>query len=183
MDIFVILYQWKIVILNLSEVKMLYIIRGTSCSGKDTFINKNFDEHCVLSSDKIRLLLTNDMKDQSKNKMVFEYLKHTLELRLTNGCFYTVINATNLKYRDVDDYVQMAKKLGFPVTVISIDPPSLEELYRRSKERGENGGLFVPDEVIFRHYNTYYEAIPRFMELANDGEFKFVRVNQKGELV
>lgn len=163
---------------------MIFIIRGTSCSGKDTFIEKHFKEHCVLSSDKFRLMLIDNMKDQSKNGVVFENIKHILEQRLRFGVAYTVINATNLKYKDCQDYFDLAERFGENVTVISIDPPSLEVLFERSKNRGSLGGLEVPNEVIERHYNSYFTSMDRFIEVTGKSDkFSFVRINQDWDFV
>lgn len=163
---------------------MIYIIRGTSCSGKDTFIQHQWGfDHVVLSSDNIRKILTNDVADQSRNSMVFDYLKHTLELRLMNGCPYTVINATNLKYKDVEDYVNLAEKYGSKATVISIKPPEISELIKRSSERAALGGLNVPTHVIEKHYNTYTTSMPRFIEVAKEGKIKFVEIDQKWNII
>lgn len=161
---------------------MVFIIRGTSCSGKDTFINKYFAPHTVLSSDMIRLQLFNNMKDQSKNKIVFEHLRHVLEMRLAFGAPYTVVNATNLKTKDVREYLDIANKLGADVTIISIDPPAIEELIRRSDQRELNGGLGIPDEVFQRHVPSYWNSMPAFEEMAKKGEFKWIRIGQDEEI-
>lgn len=163
---------------------MIFLIRGTSCSGKDRFCDAYFPEHTVLSSDKIRLLLLNDMKDQSKNAIVFEHLRHVLELRLRFGTPFTVVNATNLKFKDVTEYIDLAEKYGTDVTVISIDPPSVEELIARRDKRVSEGGLYVPDEVFSKHHAAYYNCMDRFIEAESQySNFKFVRVDQTLEIV
>ena len=152
-------------------------MRGTTCSGKDRFCDARFPKHTILSSDKIRLELTNDMSDQSKNSIVFDELRRRLELRLRLGAPYTVVNATNLKFKDVVQYVELAEKYGTNVVVLSIDPPSIEELKRRRDERVSEGGLSVPDAVIERHHNAYTAGMSRFESNEYDN-FKFIRVEQ-----
>lgn len=163
---------------------MIFLIRGTSCSGKDTFISKHFPEHTVLSSDKFRMMLFNDVLDQSKNQIMFEHLRNVLELRMQFGCPFTVINATNLKFKDCRPYFDLADKFHQGVTVISIDPPSVDELDRRSTERGMAGGLHVPRGVLERHFTSYYNCMPRFIEaMRMSSAYVFIRVGQDGEII
>lgn len=163
---------------------MLFIMRGCSNTGKDHFCNSNFTEHCVLSSDKIRLLLLNSVEDQTKNGFVFEHLRHVLDLRLRFGCEYTVVNATCLKFKDVTDYINLARKYGAKVTFISIDPPDIKDLIQRNNARGEAGGLRVPESVFAKHLMSYWSAMPRFEEEArNSIDVKWVRINQDWEIV
>lgn len=165
---------------------MLFIMRGTSCSGKDTLIEKHFEAHTVLSSDWYRKVLTNDITNQQQNGIVFDTIHKLVEARLKNRLPYTVLNATNLKMKSSSDVLDIAEKYGENVTVISIDPPEVEELIRRSKARSEAGGLYVPEDVLKRHYDTYYAAMPAFMERAMksvDNEFTFIRIDQNGNVV
>ncbi len=166
---------------------MLFIMRGTSCSGKDRFIDLNFERHMVLSSDWYRKVLTNDVSNQQQNGLVFDTIRNLLEIRLKNRVPYTVINATNLKLKSVKEFLELAWLYGERVTVISIDPPAcedpLKELVRRSHERASQGGLFVPEEVFAKHLESYQNSLPSFEERAMKGEFLFVRIDQAYEIV
>lgn len=161
---------------------MIFIVRGTTCSGKDTLVKRYFNEHCVLSSDKIRLTLLDNISEQSGSEEVFKYLRHTLEQRLRFGTNHTVINATNLRFSDCVEYIDIAKKFGRKVNVISIDPPPLEVLLQRSNDRV--GDSEVSQETIERHIARYNSCMPRFIEYAKeDPAFTFTRVNQNYEVV
>lgn len=159
---------------------MLFIMRGASCSGKDSFIKKNFTDHTVLSSDWYRKVLTNDESNQQQNGLVFDTMRQILEIRLKNRVPYTVINATNLKMKSISEFMVLARKFGEKVTVISIDPPTVEELHRRSCGRSENGGLYVPLEVLQRHHDSYFNSLVGFEKYAQDNSdsFSFVRIDQ-----
>lgn len=164
---------------------MIFIMRGTSCSGKDTFISKYFEPHTVLSSDWYRRVLTNEIGNQQQNGLVFDLIYDVLEKRLKNRLPYTVMNSTNLKMKDASRTIEMAKQYGEKVTVISIDPPELKELVRRSTSRGESGGLFVPEEVLERHWRSYYNSLLGFMEAEKNsfGQLNFIRMDQEHNLV
>lgn len=165
---------------------MLFIMRGTSCSGKDRFIDKNFERYAVLSSDWYRQVLTNDISNQRENGLVFDTIRQLLEIRLKNRVPYTVINATNLKLKSIKEFLELAYNYGEKVTVISIDPPEegLLELMARSKHRSEKeGGLFVPEEVLEKHLKTYQDSLLTFEDRAMRGEFLFVRIDQNYDIV
>lgn len=161
---------------------MIYVMRGTNASGKDRFVTANFMPHTVLSSDQMRLQLFDDVTEQKTSEIVFEQLKQMLELRLRYGVNYTVMNATHLRYADVDPYVQLARKFGHEVTVISIDPPPLDELVRRTKLYPAGAKATV--ETLTKHLNRYENSIPRFEEVAaQNWYFNFKRITQDWELV
>lgn len=161
---------------------MIYVMRGTNASGKSTFAHGHFKNHTILSSDKLRLMLFDDVTEQKTSEVVFEQLKQMLELRLRYGVAYTVMDATHLRYADVDPYVQLARKFGREVTVISLDPPPLEELVQRAKQYP--AGAKATLESLTRHTNRYHNSIPRFEEVANEHwDFNFKRITQDWGLV
>jgi predicted kinase len=165
---------------------MLFLMRGTSCSGKGTLIKKHFEPHTVLSSDWYRQVLTNDITNQQQNGLVFQTIDQLLEHRLKNRLPYTVIDATNIKLKSAAGPLELAEKYGEKVTVISIDPPELNELIRRSEQRASEGGLYVPEEVLHRHWEGYWTSMPAFIERAakgNDNEFTFIRIDQNYDVV
>lgn len=161
---------------------MIYVMRGTNASGKDTFVKQHFMPHTVLSSDQLRLQLFDNVCEQRTSEVVFDMLKQMLELRLRYGVAYTVMNATHLRYADVEPYVQLARKFGREVTLISIDPPPLEELVRRSKLYPAGAKASV--ESLTKHINRYHNSLPRFEEVASEcWDFNFKRLNQNYEVI
>lgn len=163
---------------------MIFLIRGTSCSGKDTFCDKHFPSHTVLSSDQIRLQLLNDMKDQTKNAIVFDHLRLLLDMRIRFGSPFTVVNATNLKFKDIHAYLDIAQTYGEEVTVISIDPPSVDELVRRMEKRSSEGGLEIPVSVLEKHHDSYFNCMDRFVEATEMySNYAFVRIDQEWNIV
>jgi len=163
---------------------MIFVLRGTSCSGKDYFAERHFAAHTILSSDGFRKMLFDRVEEQANNRIVFDTLNSILEQRLRFGVAYTVVNATSLKFKDCATYFELAKKFGVAITVISIDPPGTDVLLARNESRGAAGGLKVPEEVIHRHLNSYYTGMERFVDAQKEFDnYTFIRINQQWEIV
>lgn len=163
---------------------MLFIMRGTSCSGKSTFIEQHFAKECVFSSDKFREMLCGDASSQRHNKRVFEILHEIIEFRISSRVEYTVYDATNLKIRDTSAVLELAKKYGCPVTIISIRPPSIGELLDRNNHRKELTGMDIPVHVIQNHYDRYFNCMSDYIkEAENNTLVKFVEIDQDYEVI
>lgn len=165
---------------------MLYILRGTTCSGKDALANKFFPKNTVVSSDYFRELLTGDVASQRRNQEVFSMLNRVVESRLEHRVNITVYNATNLRMKDCSNVIELCKKWHTPYTILSLQPPSKEELFERSKKRGLGGGLFVPMDIIDKHYERYYNinTTENFeQEAINSPLCEFVEIGQDYEVI
>lgn len=163
---------------------MLYIMRGTSCSGKDTFIQNHGLEEFTLSSDNFRLMLLGDMGAQHANKLVFDTLHRILEERLKERTVITVVNATNLKMQSVKPLISLARQYAVPVTVVSIIPPGIDELKERAESRFITGnGPKMPDHVLERHLQQYESCKPAFMTYSCYDKYKFVEIDQDWNIV
>jgi predicted kinase len=128
-------------------------------------------------------MLCGSVREQSKNKIVFDKIKEFLDFRLSCGVKYTVIDATNLRFNEVRDYLDIAGKYHTPVTIISIDPPSVEELRRRTLKRGNEGGLVTPFDILEKHHERYYSQMNSFIKNEITLNYKFVRVGQDLEIL
>ena len=159
---------------------MLFIMRATSCSGKDRFIDIHFhNRNHVLSSDDFREILLGDRASQQQNTVVFDTIHSILETRFINRVSWTVLNATNLRIKDCNKTIELCKKYGIPFTVISIQPPTVEELILRNQKRASQGGLDIPDNVFSRHVERYYNNLSNFhLEANNNPLCKFIEIDQ-----
>lgn len=164
---------------------MIFLMRGTTCSGKDTFIKQHFNEEsAVFSSDKFRKMLCGDVHIQQFNNKVFETMHEIIEFRVANRVDYTVYNATNLKMKDASSIIEIAKKYQCPVTIISIKPPEIEELHRRNNKRHMEEGFLIPENVITKHYERYFNCMDRFVEEATyNGLVKLIEIDQDYEVI
>lgn len=159
---------------------VIFILRGPNCVGKDKFANEHFAANCVLSTDAFRLQLFDDTsKANNGSAMVYELLKNTLEMRLRFGCNYTVINSTNLKFGECADYITLAKRFKRTVKFISFDPPPVDVLIARYKQRDTDEHVDFEKQVA-----RYHSLLPRFQEVAMyDTGIELVRINQDWEIV
>lgn len=147
---------------------MLFIMRGTSCSGKDTFINQRFpDSTNVISSDFFRQMLFGDISNQRNNDEVFAHMHGILEKRLISKVEWTVLNATHLRLRDMQPAIELCKKYHTPFTILSIQPPSIEELKERNEKRAIETGFKVPEYVLERHHERYFACMPTIVQEAS----------------
>lgn len=166
---------------------MIILMRGTSCSGKGTFIRDNFGDEIknhVLSSDQFRELLCGTITEQRQNKMVFDTIRMILENRLTNRVPLTILDSTHLRFKDCIEVVDLGKKYHTPVMVISIKPPSMEELKARNEARRDDTGFYVPEGVLENHYNRYTASMEPFIKEAMYNEyFKFTEIDQEYEVI
>lgn len=165
---------------------MLFIMRGASCSGKDTFINQTFGESCphVISSDDMRVKLTGDVSKQDYNTRVFELMEEFVKTRVLNGADYTVINATNLRMKDTRRFIELGKELKSRMVMISIAPPAPTELIKRAEARELEGGLRTPDGVLYKHYERYENCKKAFLNEATYNDlFQFIEINQEQEVI
>jgi predicted kinase len=160
-------------------------MRGTTLSGKDTFISKHFkDGSAIFSSDHFRKMLCGDVHVQQFNNKVFHMMHEIIEFRIANRVDYTVYNATNLKIKDASTIIELAKKYQCPVTVISIQPPDVETLHKRNKKRNMEEGFLIPDNVIEKHYDRYSNCMKAFEDEAyNNHLVKLIEIDQDYEVV
>lgn len=164
---------------------MLFIMRGTSLSGKDTFINSTFNRpNNVLSSDNFRELLFGDMSYQGQNNVVFDKMYTILEHRLIYKVEWTVLNATNLRMKDISIPVGLCGLHQEPFTIISIQPPSLEELMFRAEQRIKDGGINIPTHVLTKHLARYEGSLDSFVAEAKHNPLcTFVEIDQNHDII
>lgn len=114
---------------------------GLPGSGKSTWAR---DQHLpVLSSDEIRILLSDDETNQGIHDRVFGTLRHLLRQRLAIGAKLTCIDATNIVPKHRKPWIRIARKFGATAEAVYFDIP-LEECLKRNASRLR----VVPEEVI-----------------------------------
>jgi predicted kinase len=161
---------------------MIILMRATSCSGKGTFIKKNFGEknaNHVLSSDEFREKICGTMSEQRQNKKVFDMMYNILESRLTNRVPLTIMDSTHIRFADCQTVVELSKKYHTPIMVISIQPPSIEELKERNESRMTQTGIYIPEDVLEKHLHRYSASMEPFIKEAMYNDyFKFTEIDQ-----
>jgi len=101
-------------------VPSLVLLIGSSGSGKSTFAARHFQPTEIISSDRCRALICDDESDQTINSEAFELLHHIARLRLQRRKL-TVIDATNLQFRDRQPLLSLAQSAQVPAVAIVFD--------------------------------------------------------------
>lgn len=125
---------------------LLTIMVGPACAGKSTWLDGESARHSygilphhIVSSDKHRVDLCGDIKDQSKNALVFAAIHAEVKARIKHG-LPCVVDATHLRRKDRLEAVALAE--GSPVRYIILNRP-LEYKLRDAGWRMEDGFDFI----------------------------------------
>src|SRR5262249_35483200 len=103
----------------------LIVLMGASGSGKSTFAAKHFRPTEVVSSDKLRGLVSDDESDLTATDAAFEGLHLIVSKRLELGKL-TVVDATSVELTARQPLLELAWKTGVQPVAIVFDLP--EEL-------------------------------------------------------
>jgi predicted kinase len=121
-------------------VKLVLTV-GLPGSGKSTYL-ANLGANAI-SSDEMRLLLADDVTDQTVHNQVFAAVRYLVRSRLAMGQPVTYVDATNLTRWERRPYILIARKYGSRIEALYFHTP-LEVCLERNCDRDR----VVPDEVI-----------------------------------
>ena len=121
----------------------LIVLVGLPGCGKSTYLQRL--GVTALSSDEIRLLLTDDATDQTVNDRVFETLRYLLRQRLSLNRPVTYVDATSLTPEERAPYIGIGKSYGCQVEAHFFAIP-LEVCMARNLQRHR----VVPEEAMKR---------------------------------
>ena len=143
---------------------------GLPGSGKSTW----FKRHSVvpLSSDMVRSLLFDDVREQRFQDLVFSNLRSMLKARLIAKRPMNYVDATNLTPQERQHWIKLAKDYGYEVHAVFFDVP-LEVCIERHGRRDR----VVPEDVM-RRMAAKLKA-PAFTE--GFAKITVVRVKKKEE--
>ena len=117
------------------------LLVGLPGSGKSTWARQQTGG--VLSTDEIRLLLSDDATNQSIHPVVFATLRYLLRRRLELRQPVTWIDATNTTRHERRAYIKLAQFYDAQVEAVYFDTP-IEVCKQRNRSRAR----MVPDEAI-----------------------------------
>ncbi len=112
------------------------VLVGLPGSGKSTWV----EGKPVLSSDHMRELLADDVREQGIHKQVFAAIRHLARERVKLGRPVTYVDATHLAPWERRPYLRMR---GVRVEAVFFDTP-LDECKRRNRTRARQ----VPDHIL-----------------------------------
>jgi predicted kinase len=139
----------------------LVLLIGIAGSGKSTFAARHFRETEILSSDRLRAVITDDPHAQGATDDAFDLLHRILELRLRRGRL-TVVDATNVEGWARAELLGAARRHRRPAVAIVLDLP-LDVALRRNLERPLPR---PPAGALRRQARWLTESLP---ELAHEG--------------
>jgi predicted kinase len=143
---------------------------GLPGSGKSSW----FKRHSVvpLSSDMVRSLLFDDVREQRFQDLVFSNLRSMLKARLIAKRPMNYVDATNLTPQERQHWIKLAKDYNYEVHAVFFDVP-LEVCVERHQRRDR----VVPEDIM-RRMAAKLKA-PSFAE--GFAKITVVRVKKKGE--
>jgi len=116
---------------------------GLPGSGKSTYLKQLGVP--ALSSDELRLMLTDDESEQAVNQRVFSLLRYMLRIRLALARPVTYVDATNLSSLERRPFVETAHLYDAEIEALYFDVP-LDVCLERNRRRNR----FVPEDVMQR---------------------------------
>ena len=119
------------------------ILVGLPGSGKSSYLQERGIP--ALSSDAVRLLLSDDETDQTIHRKVFATLRYLLKQRLAIGRRLTYIDATHLTHWERRPYLKLAEIYNCKAEAIFFDVP-LDVCRERNRRRNR----VVPEDVMER---------------------------------
>lgn len=140
-------------------MKSVIIMRGPSGSGKSTFVKKNFPTATVVSADKY---FEREVHWSDRSDVVYQFdpikigeahawcFNQYLLALFSNGASQVIVDNTNTRIWEFANYMFLARKKDYKVTVITTYRDGLSAL--DLSEKNIHG---VPPEIIERMINNY----------------------------
>ena len=150
----------------MSHVRFLMLV-GLPGSGKSYYANllkEKFDNVHVFSSDELRLEMTGDENNQNKNGEVFNELHKRIKQCIRENrdkSTLVIYDACNISYKRRMAFLRELKNYECRKICMFIYKPYVECL-ADSEKRAQNGGRYVPEEVIDRMHKNIY--VPYYFE-------------------
>lgn len=132
----------------------LVLLIGVAASGKSTFAARHFAPTEVLSSDRLRALITDDPSAQGATGDAFDLLHRIGAMRLRRGRL-TVVDATNVEAWAREELLAMARRHRRPSVAIILDLPLTDALERNAARPAPR----PPAAAIHRQHRWLHDSV------------------------
>ena len=151
----------------------LVMLVGIAASGKSTFAARWFAPTAVLSSDRMRAMITDDPSAQGATDDAFDLLHRILEMRLRRGRL-SVVDATNVEDWARAQLLDLARRHRRPAVAIVLDVPLAVALERNALRASPR----PPPAALRRQHGWLRSSLP---SLADEG-FAAVHILRSDEI-
>ena len=131
----------------------LVVLCGPAGAGKSTWAARWAPPGAVVSSDRLRGVVSDDESDQTATTVAFSLLNQIADERLKRDLL-VVVDSTALEAPHRDELRQLAEKHGRPARAVLFDVP-LETLRRRNEQRATP----VPERVLERQDQSFRKTL------------------------
>jgi predicted kinase len=131
--------------IRVPENSLIQLCGAPGC-GKSTFAHRYFLPTQVVSSDRCRQMVCDDVHNMRVNKETFSLVRHIVRLRLSLGRL-TVVDATSLRWVYRSEMQALAREYGFHTVLILLDMP-----LSRCLEQNRNRDRQVDPGVIEKYH-------------------------------
>jgi protein phosphatase len=130
----------------------LVVLCGPAGSGKSTFAARNFAATQIISSDRLRGMVSDDESDQEASGAAFFLLRSLVRFRLLRGRL-TVVDTTALHRKSRRELLRLARE-SRAKTIAILFLVDFETCMARNAARERH----VPDDVLLRQYELFERA-------------------------
>lgn len=133
--------------------RTLLVLCGVAGCGKSTFAAQRFRESMIVSSDRCREMICDDVTNQQVNRDTFDLFYYILRKRMYLGRF-TVADSTALHAEARRQLRELAQRYGYYTCLVVFDVPE-EVCLRRDRLRERRVG----DAVVTYHAGLLRQAL------------------------
>lgn len=148
----------------------LVLLIGPAGAGKSTFASRHFAPTEIVSSDRMRGMISDDESDQSVTRQAFRLLHILTRMRLALSRM-TVIDATSIQAESRSSLIRLARGYSVPTVAIVFDH-SLETCLSNNLRRSHR---IVNEEAVRRQHAAMSGILDR---LESEGHAAIHRIDQ-----
>lgn len=156
-------------------MRTLVLLRGIPGIGKSTFVKNHKLENYTISLDSLRLLLSAPVLTENGHMAINQKVSgeawslafELLEKRMMNGDF-TVMDATHVKPKDINQYQHLVQKYLYNVVVVNFEADLDKAI---TQDKGRDPLRQVGEDLIKTYFEHAKNPIPKWVHVVNPEDF------------